>query len=136
MIGRRMRMGRAVLLLTMMFTLLLVGGIGTVAAEPQKNQIEVPVKCDNGEKYTFVINGEGNAGQITDSTSKIIITSYTITYITEGGERIVDTFDQGNANELQGDLITCTGRITVELFGLGEVRAIFEFQAFVTPRSD
>lgn len=126
----------AVLLLTMMFAVLLVGGIGTAAAEPQKNQIEVPVKCDNGEKYTFVINGEGNAGQITDSTSNVVIKEYEITYITKTGERITDTFDQGNATGLQGDLINCTGRIKVELFGLGEVTAIFEFQAFVTPRGD
>jgi len=131
-------MKRIVLLLTtiLLSTMLLAGGIETAAAEPQKNQIEVPVKCDNGEKYTFVINGEGNAGHLTESTSNLVIKSYTVTYITGTGERITDTFDQSNANGLQGDLITCTGRTRVELFGLGEVTAIFEFQAFVTPRAN
>jgi hypothetical protein len=49
----------------MLITLvLLASGIETGIAEPQKNQIAVPVKCDNGEKYTLVFNGEGNAGHL------------------------------------------------------------------------
>lgn len=132
-------MRRAVLLLTMMFTLLLVGGIGTVVAEPQKNQIRVPVVCDNGEDYTLVFNAMSKTGQVLGSTSNVVVKRGNVTYYDPDTGDLLggDTFGgRGSKNGLQGDLINCTGTITVELFGLGEVRAVFEFQAFVTPRSD
>jgi hypothetical protein len=45
-----------------------------------------------------------------------------------------DTFDQGNAEGSQGVSLSCTGRTTVELEGLGVVRAVYEFEGFITPR--
>ncbi len=126
----------ALLLVTVLLAaVLLAGGIGTATAQPGKNQIEVPVKCTNGEKYTLVFNAMSKTGQIKESTSNVVVKSGTVTYITETGERTTDTFDQGNAEGLQGDLITCRGKTTTELFGLGEVTAIFKFEGLVTPRS-
>jgi hypothetical protein len=126
------------LLATMLFAMvLLASGIETGIAEPQKNQISVPVKCDNGEKYTLVFNGEGNAGHVEFAgPNNIIPKSYSVTYLDpETGEVIAtDKFHQGN-REGQEDLIHCRGRITTELFGLGTVTAVFDFEGLVTPRS-
>ena len=129
----------ALLLTTVLFaTVLLAGELVTATAEPQKNQIEVPVKCDNGQKYTLVFNGEGNAGHILEfeGPNNIIAKSYVIIYENpETGKEITrDEFDRGNRVGQQGDLIKCTGEITTEIFGLGEVRAVFEFEGLVTPR--
>jgi hypothetical protein len=109
--------------------------IETGIAEPQKNQISVPVKCDNGEKYTLVFNGEGNAGQVDFAgPNNIIPKSYLVIYRQKGTEIARDEFQQGHW-EGQEDLINCTGRITTEIFGLGTVTAILEFEGLVTPRS-
>jgi hypothetical protein len=114
---------------------LLAMTIETGIAEPQKNQISVPVKCDNGEKYTLVFNGEGNAGQVDFAgPNNIIPKSYLVIYRQKGTEIARDEFHQGNW-EGREDLIHCTGRITTEIFGLGTVTAILEFEGLVTPRS-
>jgi hypothetical protein len=114
---------------------LLASTIETGIAEPQKNQISVPVKCDNGEKYTLVFNGEGTAGHLEFAgPNKIIPKSYLVIYLQEGTEIARDEFHQGNWAG-QEDLIHCTGRTTTEIFGLGTVTAVLEFDGLVTPRS-
>jgi len=114
---------------------LLASTIETGIAEPQKNQIAVPVKCDNGEKYTLVFNGEGNAGHLEFAgPNNIIPKSYLVIYLQKGKEIARDEFHQGNLAE-QEDLIHCTGRTTTEISGLGTVTAVLEFEGLVTPRS-
>jgi len=110
-------------------------GGGTAAAEEQKNQILVPAKCDNGQSYTFVINGMSKVGQIIGDNNNIVVTEFTVTY-RDLKNRLLgeDTFDQGNAEDSQGDAISCTGRTITELEGLGVVKAIFVFEGFITPR--
>ncbi len=130
-------MKKMVLLLTMalLAAVLLTSGIGVAAAEPQKNQILVPATCDNGQSYTFVINGMSKVGQILGSTNNIAIKRFTVTYLDPDGNLIGgDEFDRGNKNGVQRDLINCAGRTTTEIQGLGLVTAVFEFQGFVTPR--
>ncbi len=132
-------MRRIVLLTTMVLlaVVLLASGVNTAAAEPQKNQILVPATCDNGQGYTFVINGMSKVGKIVDGNNNIVITSFTVTYFEpppSGAFIDTDTFDQGNKEGLQGDLINCTGTTETELQGLGPVTAVYEFQGVVTPR--
>jgi hypothetical protein len=121
---------------------LLASGVGTAAAEPQKNQILVPVTCDNGQSYTLVINGMSKVGQISGGNQNLVVTEYTVTYrdsLTNEplGE---DTFDRGkaeesNGNSPQSDPIICDGEITTDLEGIGDdVTAVYEFEGFVTPR--
>lgn len=131
-------MRRIVLLLVtvLLAVVLFAGGIRTAAAEPQKNQIEVPVTCSNGEQYTLVFNAMSKTGQVRGSTSNVVVKSGTVTYSDpDTGEPIRgDEFGgQGNKKDLRGDL-TCQGEVVAELVGLGPVRAVFEFQGFVTPR--
>jgi hypothetical protein len=127
-------MKRVVLLFAVMASVLLVGGVA--AAEPMKNQIRVPVTCDNGEDYTVVINGMGKAGHVVGSTSNIVIKSYTATYSDPATGELIggDEYGQGNKKGLEDDLINCTGQITTDLVGLGSVTAVFEFEGFITPR--
>jgi len=114
---------------------LLATTIETGIAEPQKNQISVPVRCDNGEKYTLVFNGEGNAGHLEFAgPNNIIPKSYLVIYLQKGKEVARDEFHQGNLAE-QEDLIHCTGRTTTDISGLGTVTAVLEFEGLVTPRS-
>jgi hypothetical protein len=120
----------AMLLAMVLFAVTVETGI----AEPQKNQISVQVKCDNGEKYTLVFNGEGNAGQLEFASSNIIPKSYLVTYLQQGTEIARDEFRQGNW-EGKEDLIYCTGKTTTDIFGLGTVTAVFDFRGLVTPRS-
>ena len=108
--------------------------VETGIAEPQKNQISVPVNCDNGEKYTLVFNGEGNAGQVELANSNIIPKSYLVIYLQKRTEIARDEFRQGNW-EGQEDLIHCTGKITTDIFGLGTVTAVLDFEGLVTPRN-
>jgi hypothetical protein len=124
------------LLAAMLLALVLLAiTVETGIAEPQKNQISVPVKCDNGEKYTLVFNGEGNAGHLEFAgPNSIIPKSYLVTYLQEGTEIARDEFQQGNWAE-QEDLIRCTGKVTTDIFGLGTVTAVFDFKGLVTPRS-
>jgi hypothetical protein len=108
---------------------------GTAAGEPQKNQILIPATCDDGQSYTFVINGMSKVGQIIGDENNIAIKSFTVDYFDSDGNLVGgDTLDQGNKEGLQGDLISCTGSTTTELQGLGSVTAFFEFTGFVTPR--
>lgn len=93
-------------------------------------------KCDNGEKYTLVFNGEGNAGHVEFAgPNNIIPKSYLVIYQDpESGDVIAtDEFRRGH-QERQEDLIHCTGQITTDIFGLGTVTAVFDFKGLVTPR--
>jgi hypothetical protein len=142
---------RAYYLSAILFTAVLcVSGIGVAAAEPQKNQIEVVATCSNGQEYTFVINGMSKTGDVTASTSNVVVKQYSVRYFHvtgtlddppgSGDDVLVgsDTFEFGNKKVLDpenGDLISCSGVAEdIEVQGLGLVTAIYEFQAFVTPR--
>ncbi len=132
-------MRKIFLLVTMVLlaVVLLTSGVDTAAAEPQKNQILLPVKCDNRQSYTFVINGMSKVGQIIGSNNNIVIKSFTVTYFEpppSGAFILEETFDQGNKEGLQRDLINCTGITETELQGLGRVTADFEFQGVALPR--
>ena len=145
-------MRRAYLLLAMLFTALLcLSGVGVAAAEPQKNQIVVEASCTNGQHYTFVINGMSKTGDVTTSTSNVVVKKYTVTYYEVIGtlddppgegddiQKGSDTFEFGNKKALDpknGDLISCSGVAEdIDVQGFGTVTAIYEFQAFVTPRN-
>ncbi len=138
-------MRRAYFLSAMLFTAMLcASGIG-LAAEPQKNQIVVEASCDNGQSYTFVINGMSKTGHVTSSTdatvsnvSNVVVKQFTVLYFQKGTLVGSDEFESGKALEqgLEGDLIECDGVTTTELQGLGLVTAIYDFQAFVTPRGE
>jgi hypothetical protein len=125
----------------MLFTAVLcLSGIGLAAAEPQKNQIVVDASCDNGQSYTFVINGMSKTGDVTESTGNVVVKQYTVKYydgqIKDKNLVGSDTFEFGNEKVLNGDLIHCSGVAEdIDVQGLGTVTAIYEFQAFVTPRS-
>ncbi len=132
-------MRRAVPLLAtvLLAMVLLTSATDTGIAESQKNQILLPVTCDKGKEYTLVFNGEGNAGQVESAgPNNIIPKSYLVIYRDpESGDEIArDEFRQGHL-ERQKDLIHCTGQITTDIFGLGTVRAVFDFKGLVTPRS-
>jgi hypothetical protein len=62
--------------------LLLAGYVGTAGADPlNNNRLQVPASCkEDGERFTFVINGEGVAGHIIGSTSNIHPVEDTVTY--------------------------------------------------------
>jgi hypothetical protein len=135
---------RASFLSAMLFTAVLcLSGIGVAATELQKNQILVVASCDNGQKYTFVINGMSKTGDVEESTGNVVVKKYTVRYIDNQGTRnprddvLVgsDEFEFGNKKVLDGDLISCSGVAEdIDVQGLGTVTAIYEFQAFVTPR--
>jgi len=143
---------QAYLLLAILFTALLcLSGIAVAAPEPQKNQIVVDATCKpNGQEYTFVINGMSKTGDVTTSTSNVVVKKYTVTYYEVIGtlddppgegddiQKGSDTFEFGNKKALDpknGDLISCSGVAEdIKVQGLGTVTAIYDFQAFVTPR--
>ena len=141
-------MRRAYFLSAMLFTAVLcLSGIGLAAAEPQKNQIVVEATCEpNGQIYTFVINGMSKTGHVTPRTDvtvsnnvNVVVKQFTVEYFQEGNPEPVgsDEFESGKALDqgLQRDLIQCSGVAKdIELQGLGLVTAIYDFQAFVTPR--
>jgi hypothetical protein len=146
---------RACILSAIVFTVVLcVSGIG-LAAKPQteKNQIVVEASCKNGQSYTFVINGMSKTGDVKASTSNVVVKQYTVDYYDvqgtlddpddppESGDDVLvgsDTFVFGNKKVLDqenGDLIRCSGVARdIDVQGLGTVTAIYQFQAFVTPR--
>jgi len=111
---------------------ILASGVGTAAAEPQKNQILVPVTCENGQSYTLVINGMAKTGLLIDSTDKnIVITSYTVTYYAAEGSYI-DT-DTWNSGAKRDGILDCDGEVTADFEGIGEgVTAVFDFRGFLT----
>jgi hypothetical protein len=142
---------RAYFLSAMLFTAVLcLSGIGVAAAEPQKNQIVVEATCENNtQSYTFVINGMSKTGQVTESTdatvsnvSNVVVKQFTVEYRDFETGIVVgsDEFESGKALDqgLQGDLIDCEGETKdpIELQGLGLVTAVYDFQAFVTPRGE
>jgi hypothetical protein len=100
--------------------------------------------CDNSQSYTFVINGMSKTGHVTDSTDvdvskveNVVVKQFTVLYFQKGNSKPVgsDEFDSGKKEGLQDDLIFCNGEIKeTELQGLGPVRAVYDFWAFVTPR--
>ena len=137
-------MRRAYFLSAMLFTAVLcVSGIG-LAAEPQKNQIVVEAMCENGQSYTFVINGMSKTGHVVESTDvnvsnveNVVVKQFTVEYYDQNGGLVgEDEFESGKALDqgLQSDLIECDGETTTELQGLGLVTATYDFQAFITPR--
>ena len=132
-------MRRACFLSAIVLTAVLcVSGIG-LAAEPQKNQIVVEASCSNGQDYTFVINGMSKTGDVEESTSNVVVKQYTVEYYdVQNRKKLLgsDTFEFGNKKVLEGDLIHCIGETETELQGLGLVRAVYDFQAFVTPRGE
>ena len=141
---------RRVYLLSAITVVLCLSGIGVAAAEPpelQKNQILVKASCTNGQKFTFVINGMSKTGDVQASTSNVVVKKYTVTYYEvigdlddpPGSEDDVpkgsDTFVFGNKKVLDGVLIECSGVARdIDVQGLGTVTAVYDFQAFVTPR--
>ena len=133
-------MRRASLLSAMLFTAVLcLSGIGVAAAEPpelQKNQILVEASCTNGQDYTFVINGMSKTGDVDVNNSNVVVKQYTVEYfdIENGNSLGSEEYNFGTRKGLRGDLIHCIGETQTKLQGLGEVRAVYDFQAFVTPR--
>jgi hypothetical protein len=131
----------------MLFTAVLcLSGIGVAAAEPQKNQIVVEAACPppNGPIYIFVINGMSKTGHVTSSTdadvsenANVVVKQFIVKYFqknVKGRLVLVDSDEYGNNKVLNGDLIQCRGTTNAVLQGLGPVTAIYDFQAFVTPR--
>jgi len=143
---------RAYFLSAMLFTAVLcLSGSGLAAAEPkelQKNQILVVASCENNsQSYTFVINGMSKTGHVTPDTDvdvsnnvNVVVKQFTVTYVDEEGNQVgSDAYvnpvtESGNKKGFKGDLIPCSGTTQTELQGLGLVTAIYDFQAFVTPR--
>ena len=122
---------------------LLASGVGTAAADPQKNQILVPVNCDNDQSYTLVINGMSKVGQISGGNQNIVVTEFDVTFFEQETGDVLgrDTFDRGKAEESTGnspqsDPMSCTGSTSTTLQGLGPVDAEFVFEGFVTPRGE
>ena len=121
---------------------ILASGVGTAAAEPQKNQILVTAECgEDDQKSEFVINGMSKVGKISGSNQNLVVTEYTVTYRDSDTKQFLgeDTFDRGKAEESTGnspqsDPISCTGSTSTTLQGLGPVDAEFVFEGFVTPR--
>jgi hypothetical protein len=144
----------------MLFTAVLCLSGSGLAAEPtelQKNQILVVASCeDDTQEYTFVINGMSKTGQVTPRTdatvsnvSNVVVKQFTVDYYNEHGtpedtqdDVLVGSdvygnkkyYDEDGNPVLNGDLIHCSGTTRTELQGLGPVRAVYDFQAFVTPR--
>jgi len=119
------------LLVAALFAVVLGGGVA--AAEPGKNQVMASVACDDGRQYTFVINGESNAGHLVESTSNLITARYAVDYFDGEGNLVAsDSFDGGVKKGQR--LISCQGETTFEHWQLGTVTAVIDFQGFVTPR--
>jgi hypothetical protein len=124
------------LIVSLIATTLAVSTMSSAVAEPGKNQIEATAECSNGETYTFVLNGMGKAWQLEETNSNLLVKSYTLTYYDPRTGALIrsDTYGGGEKNGQEGDLITCEGETITELQGLGLVKVVAEFKAFVTPR--
>jgi hypothetical protein len=131
-------MKRTVLVLTTMLiaTTLAVSSMSSAVAEPGKNQIEADASCSNGETYNFVLNGMGKAWQLEGTNSNLLVKSYKLIYYdpVTGKRKGFDTYGGGEKNGQEDDLISCRGEVTTVLEGLGLVRVVAKFDAFVTPR--
>jgi hypothetical protein len=117
--------------------LVILSGTEAARAEPGKNQIEAQATCSDGETYTFVLNGMGKAWKLEGSNSNLLVKSYTLTYYDSVTGKLIGsyTYGSGEKNGQKGDLVTCQGAVTTVLEGLGLVRVVAEFKAFVSPRS-
>jgi hypothetical protein len=133
------------LIVSLIATTLAVSTMTSAVAEPGKNQIEATASCSNGETYTFVLNGMGKAWKLEGTNSNLQVKSYTLTYYDPvtgeplkdpvTGELIdPDTYRGGEKNGQEDDLISCDGEVTTVLEGIGGVRVVAEFEAFLTPR--
>src|SRR5215210_3675238 len=124
------------LLLAIAIGLVVLSSVEAAWAEPGKNQIEARASCSNEESYTFVLNGMGKAWKLEETNSNLIVKSYTLTYYDPVTGELIgsDTYGGGEKNGQVGDLITCEGEVETVLEGIGEVRVVAEFEAFVTPR--
>src|SRR4028118_1001659 len=92
--------------MVLLAVVLLTSGVGTAAAELQKNQILLEdAECVNGQSYTFVINGMSKVGQISGGNQNIVVTEFDVTYFKQGTDDVVGegTFDQGNAEDSKGN---------------------------------
>jgi len=125
-----------VLIVSLIATTLAVSTMSSAIAEPGKNQIEATASCSNGETYTFVLNGMGKAWKLEGTNSNLQVKSYKLTYYDPDTGDLIgsDTYGGGEKNGQDGDLISCDGEVTTVLEGIGEVRVVAEFEAFVTPR--
>jgi hypothetical protein len=124
------------LIVSLIATTLAVSTMSSAVADPGKNQIEATAACSNGETYTFVLNGMGKAWQLEETNSNLLVKSYALTYYDPRTGALIrsDTYGGGEKNGQEDDLITCEGETITELQGLGLVKVVAEFEAFVTPR--
>ena len=136
-------MGRSLPLALVSCALLLAGYVGTAGADPlNNNRLQIPASCkEDGERFTFVINGEGVAGHVIGSTSNIHPVEDTVTYTyrdpTTGKrvkETVIDSLGSGEKTGLQSDLKRCSGTVSYEDPELGLVTADFDILAYFTPR--
>ena len=136
-------MGRLLPLALVSCALLLAGYVGMASADPlNNNRLQIPASCkEDGEDFTFVINGEGIAGHIIGSTSNIHPVEDTVTYTykdpTTGKrvkETVIDSLGSGEKTGLQSDLKRCSGTVSYEDPELGPVTADFDILAYFTPR--
>ncbi len=136
-------MGRSLSLVLVTCALLLAGYVGTAGADPlNNNRLQITASCkEDGEQFTFVINGEGVAGHIIGSTSNIQPVEDTVTYTFEDPttgkrvqETVIDSLGRGEKRGLQSDLKRCGGTVSYEDPELGPVTAEFDILAFFTPR--
>ena len=135
------KVGRSLQLALVSCALLLAGYVGTAGADPlNNNRLQIPASCkEDGEQFTFVINGEGVAGHIIGSTSNIQPVQDTVTYTykdpTTGKrvkETVIDSLGSGE-DGLQSDLTRCSGTVSYEDPN-GPVTADFDILAYFTPR--
>lgn len=111
-------------------------GASVAWAEPGKNQIESQATCSDGGTYAFVLNGMGKSWHLDGSNDNLLVKAYTLTYYSPTTGDLIgsDTYGSGKKKGQKDDLITCQGETTTTLVGIGEVRVVAEFEAFVTPR--
>jgi hypothetical protein len=137
------KVGRSLPLALVSCALLLAGYVGTAGADPlNNNRLQIPASCkEDGEQFTFVINGEGVAGHMIGSTSNIKPVEDTVTYTykhpTTGKrvkETVIDSLGSGDKTGLQSDLRRCSGSVSYEDPELGPVTADFDILAYFTPR--
>jgi hypothetical protein len=135
--------GRLLPLVLVSCALLLAGYVGTAGADPlNNNRLLILASCEeDGEEFTFVINGEGVAGHIIGSTSSIHPVEDTVTYRykdpTTGKrvkETVIDSLGSGKKTGLQSDLKQCSGTVSYEDPELGPVTADFDILAYFTSR--
>jgi hypothetical protein len=137
------KVGRSLPLALVSCALLLADYVGTAGADPlNNNRLQIPASCkEDGEQFTFVVNGEGIAGHIIGSTSNIKPVEDTVTYTYKDPttrkrvkETVIDSLGSGDKTGLQSDLRRCSGSVSYEDPELGPVTAEFDILAYFTPR--